>query len=112
MAKKIVSDELWEIVEPLLPLQRPRKLHADKAFDARRCRRACRIRHIRPRIVRRGIEDGQKLGRHRWVVERTFAWMERMRRLATRDERRADIHEAFTLLGCSMICFKRLMKAF
>ncbi|MDT0500768.1 IS5 family transposase [Halomonas sp. PAR7] len=113
----VLLEDLLDAVHPVVgrrgrPRQRPRKLHADKAYGARRCRRACRTRHIRPRIARRSIEDGQRLGRHRWVVERTFAWMEQMRRLATRYERRVDIHEAFTLLGCSMICFKRLMRAF
>jgi len=40
----------------------------DKAYDHRRCRRACRRRQIKPRIARRGIEVGQKLGRHSWVT--------------------------------------------
>ncbi len=94
------------------PRCRPRKLHADKAYDHRRCRRSCRARGIQPRIARRGVEDGQRLGRHRWVVERTFAWLGRMRRLATRYERRVDIHYAFTLLGCSLICLNKLQGRF
>ena len=74
------------------PRQRPDKLHADKGYDYRRCRRACRTRGIQPRIARRGVESSQRLGRHRWVVERTHAWLSRMRRLAVRHERRADIY--------------------
>lgn len=50
--------------------------------------------------------------RNRWVVERTFAWLEQMRRFATWYERRIDIHYVFTLLGSSLICFKRLTKQF
>jgi len=50
------------------PRQRPAKLHADKAYDHHRCRRALTRRHIQPRIARRGIESSAKLGRHRWVV--------------------------------------------
>ncbi len=87
---------------------RPDKLHADKAYDHRRCRQACRRRGIAPRIARRGVETSQKLGRHRWVIERTFAWINRYRRLVTRYERRSDIHRAFTTLACSLICFNRL----
>ena len=49
------------------------KLHADKAYDYPRCRRACRKRGIVPRIARRGIESSERLGRHRWVVERTLS---------------------------------------
>ena len=84
------------------PRKRPDKLHADKGYDHRRCRRECRTRHIRPRIARRGVDGRQRLGRHRWVVERTHAWLNRMRRLVVRYERRADIHLAFTTLGCAL----------
>ena len=74
------------------PRQRPGKLHADKAYDYQRCRRACLQRGIQPRIARRGIDSGERLGRHRWVVERTPAWFARMRRLSIRYERRVDTH--------------------
>jgi transposase len=77
---------------PGRPVKRPAKLHADQAYDARWCRQACRRRGIRPRIARRGVESSQRLGRHRWVVERTLAWLRGYRRLRIRDERRADIH--------------------
>ena len=87
------------------PRFRPDKLHADKGYDYPRCRRSCRKRGIRPRIARRGIEPKDRLGRHRWVVERTHAWRARFRRLRIRDERRADIHLAFLNLGCALICW-------
>ena len=87
--------------------RRPAKLHADKGYDDRKCRAACRRRRIKHRIARRGIEAGDRLGRHRWVVERTLAWLNRLRRLAVRYERRADIHRAFLLLGCSLVCLRR-----
>ncbi|TXN75913.1 IS5 family transposase [Methylobacterium sp. WL18] len=88
---------------PGRPRRRPGKLHADKAYDHRRCRRECRARGIMPRIARRGIESSQRLGRHRWVVERTLAWLARFRRLVIRYERRADIHLAFTTLACALV---------
>jgi len=87
------------------PRKRPAKLDADKAYDARHCRAECRARHIIPRIARRGIESKEKLGRHRWVAERTFAWLCRLRRLRVRDDRRAAIHLAFLQLGCALLCF-------
>jgi hypothetical protein len=55
-----------------------------------------------------GMDSSEKLGRHRWVVERTLAWLSRYRRLSVRYERRADIHEAFLHLGCSLICLNHL----
>lgn len=90
---------------------RPAKLHADKAYDIPRCRQALRRRHIRIRIARKGIDSSEHLGRHRWVVERTLAWLNRFRRLTVRYERRADIHQAFTTLGCALICFKTLQQS-
>jgi transposase len=88
------------------PRQRPVKLHADKGYDSPRCRRALRSRGIIPRIARRGIESSERLGRYRWVVERTLSWLNRFRRLKVRYERRADIHLALLSLGCSLICWK------
>ncbi len=57
------------------PRKRPAKLHADKGYDHRRCRRECRARGIKPRIARRGVESSAHLGRHRWVVEIVFTQM-------------------------------------
>ena len=88
--------------------KRPAKLHADKGYDYKRCRDARRRRHIVPRIARRGIERSDRLGRPRWVVERTLAWLNRFRRLTIRDERRADLHQAFLSLGCALICWNHL----
>jgi IS5 family transposase len=92
------------------PQRRPDKLHADKAYDHRRCRRECRARGIVPRIARRGIERSDRLGRHRWVVERTLAWLARFRRLAIRYERRADVHLALTTLGCALVCLNQVRR--
>ena len=57
-------------------------------------------------LARRGVESSERLGRYRWVVERTLAWLHRFRRLAVRYERRPDIHRAFLRLGCAVISFK------
>ena len=94
------------------PRHRPGKLHADKGYDYPRCRRACTRRSIKHRIARKGIKSSSHLGKHRWVVERTFAWPSRFRRLTVRYERRADIHLPFTTLACAIICFGALRKWF
>jgi transposase len=90
------------------PRKRPDKLHADKAYDTPRCRSALRRRGIKVRIARKGVESSTRLGRHRWVVERTLSWLGKDRRLTIRYERRADIHEAFLHLGCALICLAHL----
>ena len=92
------------------PRKRPNKLHTDKAYDFPRCREALRKRGITPRIARRGIESSEKLGRYRWVVERTLSWINRFRRLKVRYERRDDIHQAFLDLGCALICWRYLQR--
>jgi transposase len=97
---------------PGRPRCRPQKLHADKAYAIRRCRRYLRRRGIGGRIARKGIESSDKLGRHRWVVERTLAWLDRFRRLTIRYERDADQHLALLDLGCALICFNFLQKTF
>jgi transposase len=90
--------------QPGPPRRRPKKLHGDKAYDYRRCRDALRRRHIIPRIARRGIESSERLGRYRWVVERTLAWLNGFRRLRIRYERSADNYLAFVHLACALIC--------
>ena len=113
----LVFEDLIEAIEPIKrprgrPRQRPAKLHADKGYDYPRCRRYLRHRGIGCRIARRGIESKDKLGRYRWVVERTFAWLNRFRRLTVRYERRADIHLALLDLGCALICLRFLQHEF
>lgn len=87
------------------PRKRPKKLHADKGYNFARCRKALRKRGIKSRIARRGVDSSERLGRHRWVVERTLSWLNRYRRLKVRYERRSDIHQAFLELGCATICW-------
>ena len=107
-----VFEQLLDAVPPVRgrvgkPRRRPDKLHADKAYDfpPPRARRALRARHIHARIARRGVDSSARLGRHRWVVESTFAHLNRLRRLSTRYERRKDLHDAvFTLGGCLLVC--------
>lgn len=68
-------------------------------------RRWLRERGTTHRIVRKGVESSQRLGRHRWTVERTMAWLAGCRRLHRRYERKAD-----HFLACTLICYRRLAK--
>jgi transposase len=90
------------------PRCRPFKLHADKAYDNRRVRRYLRRRGITARTARRGIDSSQRLGRHRWVVERTVSWLLAFRRLALRHDRTARTVTALATLACALICHRRL----
>lgn len=88
--------------------RRPAKLHADKGYDYDHLRRWLRNRGIRHRIARKGVESSQRLGRHRWVVERTVSWLAACRRLHRRYERKAEHFLAFVGIAALRICFRRL----
>jgi transposase len=90
---------------PGRPRYRPERAHADKGYDFKKCRAASRGRGIRDRIARRGIESKERLGRHRWVIERTFAWLNKQRRLMIRFDRWAAHYPGFLHLGCALICW-------
>jgi transposase len=90
------------------PRQRPELVLADRGYDFDKYRRELWKRGIKPVIARRGAEHGSTLGRKRWVVERTFAWLHNLRRLRTRYERDDQLHLAFMLLGCAVVCQRRL----
>jgi transposase len=96
---------------PGRPRRRPRLLLADRGYDHDKYRRLVRARGITPVIARRKTKHGTGLGRERWVVERTFAWLHQRRRLLVRYDRRADIHEAFLALACCLICWRRLQNS-
>ena len=87
---------------------RPAKLHADKAYDSSEMRQWLRELGITPRIARKGVERGDRLGKHRWVVERTIAWTLNYRRLAVRWERHDHLYAAFLTLAATLTCFKKL----
>jgi hypothetical protein len=48
--------------------------------------------------------DTERLGRNRWVVERTHAWFAGFGKLRIRFERRLDIHVALLSLAAAVIC--------
>lgn len=94
---------------PGRPRRRPDELHADKGYDYRRCRQYLNRRGIRVRIARHGIADKNKLGRHRWVAERTVSWLLRFKRLGQRYDRTGASVRPLLLLGVSIINLRRLV---
>jgi transposase len=90
------------------PRQRPERLYADKAYDFGRCRRALRARGISSRIARRGVQSSRRLGRQRWTVERTIAWLLEHRRLQVRYERLAVVLDGLLQLACALMCWRTL----
>jgi transposase len=56
----------------------------DRAYDAERIRWGLRARHILPLLAMRRRQHGSGGGQWRWVVERTFAWLNQFRHLRVR----------------------------
>jgi transposase len=98
--------------KPGRPRRRPDRLSADRGYDYDKYRRELRRRKIAPEIARRQTEHGSGLGRYRWVVERTFAWLHQFKRLPVRYDRRHEMHQAFLALGCCLVCLRRLQNSF
>ncbi len=92
------------------PRKRPGKLHGDKGYDNRASRACLRGRGITARIARKGIESSNRLGRHRYVIERALEWITRFRRLARRYDRKATHFDAFARLACAVICYRRAIR--
>jgi transposase len=90
------------------PRRRPARVVADRGYDHDKSRRLLWRRGIRPVIARRGSEHGSRLGRERWVVERTFAWLHNRRRLLVRTDRRQEIHAGSSPLTCCLFCWRQL----
>ncbi|MGC0423343.1 transposase [Embleya sp. AB8] len=112
------SQALIPLVEGIPPIRsrrgprrrKPAKLHGDKAYDHRFIRAYLRKRHIAHRIGRRGVDSSRRLGRHRWVVERTVAWLNAFRRLHRRYEVKAAHFGAFVSIAAALICYRRYAK--
>ncbi|GAA2121149.1 hypothetical protein GCM10009802_24310 [Streptomyces synnematoformans] len=90
--------------------RRPGRLRADKAYYSSERLRWLRGRGIVPRIARPGIESSERLGRHRWKIERSISWLFGYRRLTTRYERRGSHFLAFLGLAAALTCYKKLAK--
>lgn len=93
---------------PGRPLRKPGLVQGDRGYDSQPHRNALHRRGIRTQLAKRRTAHGSGLGRTRWVVERTLAWLHRFRRLNLRYERRPCVHEAFLTLACALVCWNYL----
>ncbi|KAF0848803.1 DDE family transposase [Nocardia caishijiensis] len=89
----------------------PGKLHADKAYDHHELRRWVAECGIGVRIARKSVESSERLGRHRWMIERTMSWLTGYHRLSIRDDRKDTHFCAFLTLAGALTGYKKLTKA-
>jgi len=85
-------------------------LIADRGYDSNALRASLAERGIEPIIPALSNhpnathQDGRKLRRyrHRWIIERTIAWLGWSRRLLVRHERLLTVYAAFFHVACLM----------
>jgi putative transposase len=83
-------------------------LFADGGYDRTRLVDAAAYRDFVLEIVRRtGKEPGFKVLPRRWVVERTFGWMTRWKRLVRDYEQRLDVSEAMIHVALGSLMLRR-----
>jgi transposase len=97
--------------KPGAPRKRPDAVQGDAGYRSLRHRVCLFIRGITPIISQHQGGHGSGLGKTRWVVERTLAWLRQFRQLQVRYNRRADIHRGFLALACVMICWRHVKRS-
>jgi len=85
---------------------------ADNGYNARQVNAAAaKVPALRIEIVKRNDEmQGFVVLPRRWIVERTFSWFGRNRRLAKDWENLAETVRAFVALACIQIALRRLAR--
>ena len=84
-------------------------LFADGAYDRRKLMEKAAFEDFVIEIVRRiDAEPGFKVLPRRWVVERTFAWMTRWRRLVRDYEQRIDVSKAMIHVAMGSLLLRRI----
>ena len=102
------------------PKSRPKRLIADKAYDSDKLRARLGSKGIRLLVPHRSHrkkcrkqspEVGERY-RHRWKIERTFAWLGNFRRLVVRYERLVTVYLGFFHLACIIIALRQFCNGF
>lgn len=84
-------------------------LFADGTYDRRQMLDKAAFLDFVLEIVRRGDAPGFQVLPRRWVVERTFGWLTRYRRLVRDYEARLDVSEAMIYAGISSLILRRIV---
>jgi transposase len=83
---------------------------ADKGYDAEGNRETCRAFGAEPHLHKRGRPHGSGLGKRRWPVERSNAWLLENRRLALRYDRQGFIVQSLLQAACLFLVAGRLAR--
>ena len=90
------------------PLWKGCALYADKGYDSQAVRQIIRRAGFVDRVEKRRKQTHRIRARKRRIVENTFAWLDKCRRLLVRYDAKIENYRAFTVLGCYRILTNRL----
>jgi transposase len=91
---------------------RIRTVFADKGYDAEHHRDLCRKFGTKPRIHKRRQPHGSGLGKRRWPVERSNAWLLENKRLALRYDRLGFVIQSLLQAACIFLVAPKLAREF
>jgi transposase len=89
---------------------RIRTVFADRGYDAESNRALCRSFGAEPHVHKRRQPSGSSLGKQRWPVERSNAWLLENKRLALRYDRLGFIVQALLQTACILLVAGRLAR--
>lgn len=102
--------EAWAIERSDPTAEKPQDMYLDKGYDFDKVRDILAAWRYIPHILASGEEAKQKkeipgYRRRRWVVERIHSWLNRIRRLLIRWEKKIENYLVMFHFSCAWICF-------
>ena len=109
-ANEADKSEIKRLLRRIPVTSRWQKVIVDQGYDSPAIAAHCRkLYDVDYEVVKRTSQGFEVLPK-RWVVERTFAWLGKYRRLSKDYEYRTDISEAFIYFCSVHILVRRLAK--
>jgi putative transposase len=85
-----------------------KRLFVDSAYNREEFHKLTERRGIKVIIPKKKRKKGWNLQKHRWLVERTFSWLMRNRRLCRSYEHTPKMEESFIRIAMTTVCLRRL----
>ncbi len=106
--------ELLALRRPEPSDQAPQHLCLDKAYDAQEADELLEALGYTGHIKRRGEGDEPGVGEpvypaRRWKVERSISWLNNMRKLRVRWEKKAENYRGLWMLAAALITYRRII---
>ena len=92
------------------PREKPAVVRADAGYTSKELLALLAACGIGAEIPQRGQHAPPGLGKQRWPVERTIAWLKQYRAVGVRRDRNHATYEASVQLACGLITHKQLMR--